>query len=154
MKKNDKRISCFSMAVLSALILAALCGLPGAAQQTPTQPQVLSNAVVNEPIHFDVSSPLAELLTTAPAQQGVRVMHAPRMPKLEQLKGAQQSQVGGQRQPLPSVHRPPHQRHYRPGLPGGREHFLLSAAQMWMLVLPMCLPTPTRPWVTLRSWNG
>ncbi|MGD1082822.1 MAG: hypothetical protein ABR881_31285 [Candidatus Sulfotelmatobacter sp.] len=59
------------------------------------KPQVLSNAVVNEPIQFDVSPPLAELVTKAPAQQGVRVMHAPMRPKLQQLTGAQKSQVAG-----------------------------------------------------------
>jgi hypothetical protein len=48
--------------VLSALILAALWGLPAAAQQKPTQPEVLSNAVANEPIQFDVSRPLAEMV--------------------------------------------------------------------------------------------
>jgi hypothetical protein len=95
MKKNNKRILYFSVAVLSALILAALCSLPAAAQQAPTGPQVLSNGVANEPIHFDVSPPLAELLTEAPAQQGVRLMHAPKMPKLQQLTGAQQSQIAG-----------------------------------------------------------
>jgi hypothetical protein len=93
-KKNDKRILCFSFAVLSALILAALCGLPAAAQQTPSGPKVLSNAVVNEPIQFDVSRPLAEVLREAPApQQGFRMMHAPKRPKLQQLAGAQQSQI-------------------------------------------------------------
>jgi hypothetical protein len=92
MKKNNKRVLCFSLAVLSALILAALCGLPAAAQQTPTQPKVLSNAVVNESIHSDVSRPLAEVLREAPAQQGLRTMHAPMKPKLQQLTGAQQSQ--------------------------------------------------------------
>ena len=60
MKKNNKRILWFSVAVLSALILVALCGLQTAAQQTPTGPQVLSNAVVYQPIHFDVSQPLAQ----------------------------------------------------------------------------------------------
>jgi hypothetical protein len=54
------------------------------------KPQVLSNAVVNEPIQFDVSPPLAELVTKAPAQQGVRVMHAPMRPKLDKLKAAAQ----------------------------------------------------------------
>jgi hypothetical protein len=79
-------------AVLSALILAALLGLPAAAQQTP---QMLSNAVANAPIQFDVSRPLAQLLREAPAQQlGDRVTHAPMQPKLQQLKGAQLSQGG------------------------------------------------------------
>jgi hypothetical protein len=93
MKKNDKRILCFSVAVVSTLILAPLCGLPAAAQQAPTQPQVLSNAVANEPIHFDVSPPLAELVTETPASQGVHLMHAPMLPKLQQLTGAKQNEV-------------------------------------------------------------
>jgi hypothetical protein len=92
MKKNNKRISCFSVAVLSVLILAALSGLPAAAQQIPAEPKVLSNAVVNQPIQFDASRPLAEVLREAPAQQGFRMMHAPKQPKLQQLTGAQQSQ--------------------------------------------------------------
>ena len=101
--KNSKRILWFSAEVLSTLILAALCGLPAAAQLTPTGPQVLSNAVANEPIQFDVSRPLAELVTEAPAQQqGAYVTHPPMNPKLP-LTGAQQSQVGeaaGALQPL------------------------------------------------------
>jgi hypothetical protein len=81
-----------SAAVPSALILAALCGLPAAAQQTP---QVINNAVVNQPVQSDVSRPLAELALEAPAQQGARVMHAPMRPKLQQLTGAPQSQFAG-----------------------------------------------------------
>jgi hypothetical protein len=92
-KKNDRRVLSFSVAVLWTLILAALCGLPAAAQQTTAQPKVLSNAVVNQPVHFDVSRPLAELLKEAPAQQSVRLMHAPMQPKMKQFAAAQQSQV-------------------------------------------------------------
>ena len=83
------------VALLSVLILVALWGIPASAQQTPTQPQVLGNAVANAPIQFDVSRPLAQLLREAPAQQqGDRVTHAPMQPKLQQLKGAQLSQGG------------------------------------------------------------
>ena len=99
----NKRILCFSVAVLSVLILAALSGLRAAPLQTPTEPQVLSNAIVNEPIQFDVSPPLVELAMETPAQQGVRLKHAPRGPKLQQLTGAQQSQgalAAGALQPL------------------------------------------------------
>ncbi len=92
------------VAVLSALFLVALCGLPAAAQQTPTGPQVLSNAVVNQPIQFDVSPPLTELLREAPAQQGgTYVTHPPMQPKLQQFTGAQLSQgtkAAGALQPL------------------------------------------------------
>lgn len=96
MKKNNKRILCFSVAVVSALILAAPSGLRAAPQQTPAEPEVLSNAVVNEPIQFDVSPQLSEMLAQAAPQGGFRVTHAPRMPKLDRLKAAaQQSQGGG-----------------------------------------------------------
>ena len=72
MRENSKRILSFSAAVLSALSLTAPSGLGAAPKQTSTEPQVLSNAVANEPMQFDVSPPLAELLAEAPAQQGVR----------------------------------------------------------------------------------
>jgi hypothetical protein len=89
MQKN--KMSYFSIAVLSALILAALSGLPTPAQQTASNPQVLSNAVANEPIHFDVSRPLVELLQEAPNQPVVRQMHPVMMPKLKSSMGAQLS---------------------------------------------------------------
>jgi hypothetical protein len=91
MKEPSKRTLSFSAAVLSALTLAAPTGVRAAPHQTPIEPQVLSNAVVNEPIQFDVSPPLAELQTAGPAQQGVRVMHAPMRPKPQPLPLAQQS---------------------------------------------------------------
>ncbi|MGB0123742.1 MAG: hypothetical protein WBP63_09950, partial [Silvibacterium sp.] len=74
---------------LSVLCLAVICAVPAWAQQRPSQPQVLSNAVVNEPIHFDVSPSLAEMVKEAPAPQGVRLMHAPMLPKMQHLTGAQ-----------------------------------------------------------------
>ncbi len=92
MEKKNKSILCFSAAVLSALILAAPSGLWAAPQQKPTEPQVLSNALVNEPIQFDVSPSLATLAAKAPAQQGARLTHAPLRPKLMQSAGARQSQ--------------------------------------------------------------
>ena len=92
MKDNSKSTLCFSLAVLSALILAALCGLPAAAQQSPTQPQVLGKAVVNAPVHFDVSPALAALVTEPGAQQAARLMHSPKRTKLQQLTAAPQSQ--------------------------------------------------------------
>jgi hypothetical protein len=95
MKKINKRVLCFSVTVVSTLILAVLCGLPAAAQQAPTQPQVLANAVVNQPMQFDVSPPMAELSRETPAAQGVHLMHAPMLPKLQKLTGAPQSQIEG-----------------------------------------------------------
>jgi hypothetical protein len=94
MRENSKRILSFSAAVLSALTLTAPSGLGAAPKQTPTEPQVLSNAVANEPMQFDVSPPLAQLLTEAPAQQAVRVTHAPMRPKPQPLLAPQSQGVG------------------------------------------------------------
>ena len=88
MEKNDKGILWFSAAVLFAMSVAALCGLPAAAAETAAQPQVLRNAVVNEAVQFDVSEPLNEM-AQAPAQAGVRVVVHPMLqPKLNKLKAA------------------------------------------------------------------
>ena len=95
MKKNNKRVLYFAVTVLFALLLSALCGLQAAAQQTPIKPQVLSNAVANKPIHFDVSPPLTKLVREAPSQQGVHVIHAPLLPKLPRLTATQPSNFGG-----------------------------------------------------------
>jgi len=73
-----------------------------AAQQTSTAPQVLSNAVANKPIHFDVSQPLAEMATRAPALRSDRMTHAPVLPKLQQWKDAVQRQGTG----ATSTHQP------------------------------------------------
>ncbi|MGB9245907.1 MAG: hypothetical protein WCC03_21345 [Candidatus Acidiferrales bacterium] len=93
MKKNDKRVLCFSVAVLSALILAGPSGLQAAPQQTPTEPQVLTNAVANQPIHFDVSPSLVELASKAGSPQTVRSTHKPRQPKLEKFNAAGHQRV-------------------------------------------------------------
>lgn len=92
MKKNSNRVLWFSVAIASALILAVPSGLQASPQQAATGPQVLSNAVVSQPIQFDVSRPLSELLKVAPAQQGARMMHAPMKPKM-QHSTPQQSQI-------------------------------------------------------------
>jgi hypothetical protein len=93
MKKNGKRILCFSVAVLSALILAAPSGLHAAPQQTPTEPQVLTNAVANQPIHFDVSPSLSELASKARSPQTGRSTHRPRQPKMEKFNAAGQQGI-------------------------------------------------------------
>ncbi len=82
-----------SMWTTAICLFAALATtLPtSAAQQTPTNPQVLSNAVANQPIQFDVSPPLALLVREALAQQGDRMMHAPMKPKSQKLTGARQT---------------------------------------------------------------
>ena len=51
---------------LSVLCVAVVCAVPAWALQKPSQPKVLSNAVVNQPVRFDVSRTLAEMLREAP----------------------------------------------------------------------------------------
>ena len=99
MKENAKRVSTFRVAALS-MLCPALCSLAAWAQGTPTQPGVLTNAVVNTPIQFDVSPPLRDLPAEAalPAR-GVYVMHPPLRPKLQERIGAGRSAVNG---PLPA----------------------------------------------------
>jgi hypothetical protein len=88
MEKNRKRILYFFGAAMSVLLLMAPNYLLAASPQTAAQPQVLSNAVANDPVRFDVSPPLAALLATAPAQRAVYQTHPPLKPK-QQLTGAQ-----------------------------------------------------------------
>jgi hypothetical protein len=73
-----------------------------AAQQTATKIQVLGNAVVNAPVRFDISRPLAEMAAKAPAPQGDRLTHAPLQPKLQRLTAAQVSKGA----PTPSSFQP------------------------------------------------
>lgn len=95
MRDDRKRISMFIVSTLSVLCLAFMCTVPVAAQAGP-QPQVLSNAVVNQPLQFDISPPLRDLAAKAPAPQGVRVIHRPLQPKLDKLKAAvQQGEPAG-----------------------------------------------------------
>ena len=89
MKSDTKRIPHLLVPSLAALCLAVMCALPAAAQSRPRNgPQVLSNAVAHEPIHFDVSPPLSEMVAELPAQGGVHLMHPPLRPKLDKLKAA------------------------------------------------------------------
>ncbi len=64
-------------------------------QGTPAQPQVLTNAVVNEPLQFDVSPPLRDLPVEVSPAGGVELMHPPLRPKLLQLEGAAQQGAPG-----------------------------------------------------------
>ena len=88
MEKASNGILWFSAAVLSALTLAVPSGLRAA-------PQVLSNAIANGPNQFDVSAPLGALVSEAPAQQGVRLMHKPMQPKqfTSESPGTRQNQA-------------------------------------------------------------
>jgi hypothetical protein len=48
---------------------------------------VITNAVLNAPVHFDVSPPLSELMSQPAApQRGPSVMHPPLRPKLDRLE--------------------------------------------------------------------
>jgi len=84
MEKTSNGILLFSAAVLSALTLAVPSGLRAA-------PQVLNNAVANGPIQVDVSAALGALVSEAPAQQGVRLMHKPMQPKLQRFTSDEQA---------------------------------------------------------------
>ena len=78
----------------------ALCSLSATAQQTPAQAQVLSNAVANEPVEFDVSRPLAELLAVAPAQQVVYQTHSPMKTKHPSPAAQLSAKAAGAPEPL------------------------------------------------------
>lgn len=78
------------LAMCTISVAFATLTIASAQVYTSIEPKVLSNAVVNKPIQFDVSPPLAELVTQASAQQVDRLTHAPMLPKLEQLTGAKQ----------------------------------------------------------------
>lgn len=91
MQKNRERNLYSFGAAMSALLLIAQSCVLAASPQTAAQPQVLSNAVANDPVRFDVSPPLTALLATAPAQQAIYQTHSPIMPK-QQLSVSQLSQ--------------------------------------------------------------
>jgi hypothetical protein len=92
--KNEKRISSFSVPAWSVLCLAVACALPASAQDTPTQPQVLTNPEVNEPLHFDISPPLSEMAEKVPPPQGIHLALPVRYPKLQRLMEAAQRAQG------------------------------------------------------------
>src|SRR5260370_18871750 len=87
---NIKRISIFSVAALAVLCVAVICSVPAAAQSRP-QPQVISNAVVQQPVHFDVSPPLRDIALQAPTRPGGNQADAPLRPKLQQMMPAGES---------------------------------------------------------------
>jgi len=73
--------------LMSALILASICGTQAFAQ-LPGQPETISNAVVNEATHFDLSQPLRELVTQAPSLVSPPVpIHQVLRPKEDKLRG-------------------------------------------------------------------
>ena len=70
-------------AVVCVLFLLAFCALPALAQKNV---QSISNAVVNYPIHSDISAPLSSY--PAQAIVGSSRVHAPLKPKEQQLRAA------------------------------------------------------------------
>ena len=88
MQKKIKKILHLFCAAMPALLLMAPSSLLVASPQSTAAPQVLSNAVANDPVRFDVSPPLTSLMATASALPAVQQAHAPLKPK-QQLTGAQ-----------------------------------------------------------------
>jgi hypothetical protein len=85
-------------AIVTTLILATLCCVPAFAQ---VQPQEISNAVANEPTHFDISPPLSELATQAPSQSlGPITVHPVLRPKLAKLQGIGQPRPDATASPI------------------------------------------------------
>ncbi len=97
MKNN--RNGMFWLTALSTLTLTAICSTQAVAQQAP---KVIGNAVANQPIHSDVSRPLAELAMEAPAALSVHQTHAPMKTKLHLSNGALHSQAAAAAQALES----------------------------------------------------
>src|SRR5712691_5679637 len=89
MQENKKGILPLFVSVLSVLGLAFLSALPGLAQQTAVGVQVLTNAVVNDPVAFDVSPTLLEMVQE-PVPSAVTVTRPVLRPKLQQLMAAPQ----------------------------------------------------------------
>jgi hypothetical protein len=92
MKVHNVKVCSCSVSRIVPLLLAAMCGLPAAGQQTPI-PKVLNNAFVNTPLKFDVSPPLGEMLTLAAVPGSSHATHAPRHPKQPQSNGVQNNQT-------------------------------------------------------------
>jgi hypothetical protein len=109
MTKSNTWILRFSGAIFAALSATALCGPAAAAQQSASQPQVLSKAIVNTPVHSDVSAPLTALTASASVPQASDTTHAPIKPKLLQLASAPLTRTGtvSAAQPTVSALEPP-----------------------------------------------
>jgi len=78
MEKTSRPILWFSAMLVSLLSLM----IAYATQATAQQPKVISNAVSNAPLRFDVSPPLGSLVTPPPTSKSSHVPHAPMKPKL------------------------------------------------------------------------
>jgi hypothetical protein len=87
--KKNTRIGVHGVPAVFALTFAA--AFPLSAQQTPAQPEVLTSAVVNDPVQFDSSPPLRDIPVQIPPRvSGPYLVNPPLRPKLQQLQGATQ----------------------------------------------------------------
>ena len=95
MTKNKSVIT--AIPVLSLLALGLLFYPSSSSPQgAPVGPQVISNAVANQPIAFDVSPPLREMISApTAAPQGSPALIPVLRPKLQQLMQASQARAGG-----------------------------------------------------------
>ena len=95
MTKNKSVIT--AIPVLSLLVLGLLlCPSRSSPQGAPVGPQVISNAVANGPIAFDVSPPLREMINVpSAAPQGSPALIPVLRPKLQQLMQALPARAGG-----------------------------------------------------------
>jgi hypothetical protein len=84
MTKNSVTGAFALAAVLFLLSLAAL------AQTTTSQPKVLTNPDVNQPVHFDVSRPLRDMATEVAVQPGFHLGSPVKYPHLQELMQAAQ----------------------------------------------------------------
>ena len=91
MKRDDKKIPRLLVPVLYVLGVAFFCALPVAAQQATGGVQVLTSSVENDPLAFDVSPPLRDLVAEpVPAGSSNRPVLRP---KLQQMMAAPQQGV-------------------------------------------------------------
>lgn len=89
--ENNNSLLVTSVCRIAVVALVLVCVVPASAQNA-----VLTNAQVNEPIHFDVSPPLNARPRSAPVPQSPKTVHAPLLPKKQKLASASsQSPVDG-----------------------------------------------------------
>ena len=88
MEKTSRPILWFTAMLVSVLSLM----IAYAPRATAQQPKVLSNAVSNAPLRFDVSPPLGSLVTPPPTSKSSHVPHAPIKPKVHGQGQADTSQ--------------------------------------------------------------
>ena len=86
--REKKGISDFAETTSCLLGLALTCAIVAGAQERPARPQVLSNAVTNQPIAFDTSVPLRDLPVKAVPSAGNQPIDPPLLPKLGSMQAA------------------------------------------------------------------